>query len=386
MASSEHSVVPRTAAVVVAAGKGLRTGGDVPKQFVSWHGKPLVRHSVEALAASGIAPIIIAIPKGWDDVAAACLDGIAGVQYVHGGATRQESVKLALEALQLSSPELVLIHDAARPVLPRAVIDGLLAALAKGPAAIPVLPVVDSMVRGKSGYRAETVARDELYRVQTPQGFNYAAILDAHRQWNGASDAGDDAQVAVAAGMQVTLTSGDETLRKVTFAADLQEPAMNRPPRTGTGFDVHRLVEGEDLWLCGVKVPHSKGLSGHSDADVAIHALVDALLGAIAAGDIGDHFPPSDPQWKGASSDRFLTHAGQLVASAGYRIANVDITIICEAPKIGPHKLAMRQTLARILGIDLDAVSVKATTTERLGSTGRGEGIAAQAVVTVFAE
>lgn len=161
---------------------------------------------------------------------------------------------------------------------------------------------------------------------------------------------------------------------------------MNRPPRTGTGFDVHRLVEGEDLWLCGVKVPHSKGLSGHSDADVAIHALVDALLGAIAAGDIGDHFPPSDPQWKGASSDRFLTHAGQLVASAGYRIANVDITIICEAPKIGPHKLAMRQTLARILGIDLDAVSVKATTTERLGSTGRGEGIAAQAVVTVFAE
>ncbi len=265
-------------------------------------------------------------------------------------------------------------------------IDGLLAALETDAAAIPVLPVVDSVVRGTSGFRAETVAREELYRVQTPQGFNFAAILGAHRAWSGGPDAGDDAQVAVAAGIQVRLTPGDESLRKVTFAADLQESSMIRPPRTGMGFDVHRLVEGEDLWLCGVKVPHSKGLSGHSDADVAIHALVDALLGAIAAGDIGDHFPPSDPQWKGASSDRFLAHAGQLVASAGYRIANVDVTIICEAPKIGPHKLAMRHALARILGIDLSAISVKATTTERLGLTGRGEGIAAQAVVTVFAD
>lgn len=376
----------RTAAIVVAAGKGLRTGGAVPKQFVAWRGKPLVRHSVEALAMAGIAPIVIAIPEGWDDIAAASVAGIAGVQFVHGGATRQESVKRALEALAHVAPQTVLIHDAARPVLPRAVIDGLLQALANGPAAIPVLPVVDSMVRGTSGFRAETVARDELYRVQTPQAFDYRLILEAHRRWQGPFDAGDDAQVADAAGMQVTLTAGDEDLRKVTFAADLQEPSMNRPPRTGMGFDVHRLVEGEDLWLCGVKIPHDKGLSGHSDADVAIHALVDALLGAIAAGDIGDHFPPSDPQWKGASSDRFLAHAAQLVAKDGYRIANVDVTIICEAPKIGPYKFVMREALAGILGIDLAAVSVKATTTERLGLTGRGEGIAAQAVVTVVPE
>lgn len=375
-----------TAAIVVAAGKGLRTGGDVPKQFVSWRAKPLLRHCVEALAKAGISPIIIAIPPGWDDVAATSVAGIAGVRFVHGGETRQESVRHSLEALTADPPARVLIHDAARPVLPAHVIDGLLAALAEHDAAIPVLPTVDSMVRGEHGLRAETVNREGLYRVQTPQAFAFKAILEAHRQWDGAPDAGDDAQVAVAAGLTVALTPGDEALRKVTFAADLQEQPMNRPPRTGMGFDVHRLVEGEDLWLCGVKVPHAKGLSGHSDADVAIHALVDALLGAIAAGDIGDHFPPSDAQWKGASSDRFLVHAHQLVIEAGYRIGNVDVTIICEAPRIGPHKLALRQALARILRIDLGAVSVKATTTERLGTTGRGEGIAAQAVVTVVAD
>lgn len=375
-----------TAAIVVAAGKGLRTGGDVPKQFVPWRAKPLLRHCVEVLAEAGISPIVIAIPQGWDDVAAASVAGIAGVRFVHGGETRQESVRISLEALAANPPARVLIHDAARPVLPAHVIESLMAALAEQDAAIPVLPTVDSMVRGDHGLRAETVTRDGLYRVQTPQAFAFKAILEAHRIWDGPPDAGDDAQVAVAAGLAVALTPGDEALRKVTFAADLQEQPMNRPPRTGMGFDVHRLVEGEDLWLCGVKIPHAKGLSGHSDADVAIHALVDALLGAIAAGDIGDHFPPSDAQWKGASSDRFLVHAHQLVIEAGYRIANVDVTIICEAPRIGPHKLAMRQALARILGIDLEAVSVKATTTERLGTTGRGEGIAAQAVVTVFAD
>ncbi|MBA4354746.1 MAG: bifunctional 2-C-methyl-D-erythritol 4-phosphate cytidylyltransferase/2-C-methyl-D-erythritol 2,4-cyclodiphosphate synthase [Novosphingobium sp.] len=374
------------AAVVVAAGKGLRTGGAVPKQFVEWRGKPLIRHSVEALAMAGISPIVIAIPQGWDEVAQASVAGISEVRLVHGGATRQESVRIALEALNAAAPAHVLIHDAARPILPQAVIDGLLKGLELHPAAIPALPVVDSMVRGEAGLRADTVTREELYRVQTPQAFDYAAILAAHHVWRGAPDAGDDAQVAAAAGLAVTLTPGDEALRKVTFANDLKEQSMSRPPRTGMGFDVHRLVEGEDLWLCGVNVPHTKGLSGHSDADVAIHALVDALLGAIAAGDIGDHFPPSDAQWKGASSDRFLAHAAHLVHEAGYRISNVDVTIICEAPRIGPHKLAMREALARILGIDLEAVSVKATTTERLGLTGRGEGIAAQAVVTVIAD
>jgi 2-C-methyl-D-erythritol 4-phosphate cytidylyltransferase/2-C-methyl-D-erythritol 2,4-cyclodiphosphate synthase len=202
--------------------------------------------------------------------------------------------------------------------------------------------------------------------------------------WAGAPDAGDDAAVAEAAGLAVALVPGDERLRKVTFASDLEDDAMTTPLfRTGMGYDVHRLVEGEELWLCGVKIEHTKGLSGHSDADVAIHALVDALLGAVAAGDIGDHFPPSDPQWKGAASDRFLAHASRLVAESGHAISNVDVTIICEAPRIGPHKAAMRARLAAILAIDIGRVSVKATTTERLGFTGRGEGIAAQAVATV---
>lgn len=374
-----------TAAVVVAAGKGLRTGGTVPKQFVQWRGKPLVRHSVEALVDAGVSPIMVAIPEGWEEIAANSLDGLAGVRFVLGGETRQASVRLALEALEADAPAQVLIHDAARPLLSQAVIGGLIEALQRGVAAIPVLPVVDSMIRGAGDAMSGKVEREELYRVQTPQAFNFGTILDAHRRWEGAPDAGDDAQVAVAAGHEVLLAPGDEALRKVTFAADLEEHDMIRAPRTGMGFDVHRLVEGEELWLCGVKVPHGKGLSGHSDADVAIHALVDALLGAVALGDIGDHFPPSDPQWKGASSDRFLAHAAHLASEAGYEIANVDVTIICEAPKIGPHKSAMRETLARILGIDLAAVSVKATTTERLGLTGRGEGIAAQAVATVVA-
>lgn len=374
-----------TAAVVVAAGKGLRTGGTVPKQFVQWRGKPLVRHCVEALVEAGIRPVVVAIPEDWQEVAVASLDGLDGVRLVRGGDTRQTSVRLALEALEADAPARVLIHDAARPLLSQAVIEGLIIALQRGVAAIPALPVVDSMVRGAQGTMAGTVAREELYRVQTPQAFDFNTILQAHRNWQGEPDAGDDAQVAVAAGHEVVLAPGDEALRKVTFAADLEEQDMIRAPRTGMGFDVHRLVEGEDLWLCGVKVPHTKGLSGHSDADVAIHALVDALLGAVALGDIGDHFPPSDPQWKGASSDRFLAHAAHLVREAGYEIANVDVTIICEAPKIGPHKSAMREALGRILRIDLDAVSVKATTTERLGLTGRGEGIAAQAVATVVA-
>ncbi|MFN3553959.1 MAG: bifunctional 2-C-methyl-D-erythritol 4-phosphate cytidylyltransferase/2-C-methyl-D-erythritol 2,4-cyclodiphosphate synthase [Novosphingobium meiothermophilum] len=392
----------RGAAVVVAAGKGLRAGTKLPKQFVIWQGKPLLRHSVESLLRAGIAPVVVAIPSGWEAEAEAALAGLRQVVFVTGGATRQESVRRALEELAGAPPETVLIHDAARPVLPQPVIARLLGALRKGRAAVPVLPVVDSMVRGADGTMAATVAREELYRVQTPQAFDFTAILAAHRNWQGLPDAGDDAQVATAAGHTVLLVEGDEALRKVTFAHDLLEypaassetetgrhserrKAMTLPVRMGTGFDVHRLVEGEALWLCGVKVPHDKGLSGHSDADVAIHALVDALLGAIAAGDIGDHFPPSDPRWKGASSDRFLDHAVSLVQEAGYRIGNVDVTIICEAPKIGPHKAAMRETLARILRIDSAAVSVKATTTERLGMTGRGEGIAAQAAATLVA-
>lgn len=366
------------AAVIVAAGQGLRAGQPLPKQFALWRGKPVVRHSAEALAKAGITPIVVAIPENGEDAARAALDGVTGVQLVTGGATRQESVRKALEALAADAPQAVLIHDAARPGLTSVVIDRLLAALQDHPAAIPVLPVVDSLTEANDGLMGQPARREALRRVQTPQAFRYAEILTAHRQWPGAAEAGDDAQVARAAGLAVALVDGDEQLHKLTFASDFAQaaPAM----RVGTGYDVHRLAEGEELWLCGVRIDHPRGLSGHSDADVAIHALVDAILGAVADGDIGSHFPPSDPQWKGASSDRFLAHAVSLAHAQGYRIGNVDVTIICEAPRIGPHRQAMRERLAQLLEAPLSAVSVKATTTERLGFTGRAEGIAVQAV------
>lgn len=374
----------RTAAVIVAAGQGLRAGQPLPKQFALWRGKPVVRHSAEALAASGITPIVVAIPAGAEEIATAGLAGIAGIRLVTGGATRQQSVRLALEALEQDVPDTVLIHDAARPVLPGAVIERLLAALDTAPGAIPVLPVVDSLTAADGAMMGAPARREDLRRVQTPQAFRYADILAAHRAWSGAADAGDDAQVARAAGLAVALVDGDEALHKLTFASDFA--AARAPIRVGTGYDVHRFAPGEEMWLCGVRIEHHSGLSGHSDADVAIHALVDAILGAVGNGDIGSHFPPSDPQWKGASSDQFLVHAAKLAGEAGYRIGNVDVTIICEAPKIGPHRPAMRARLAELLGTSVEAVSVKATTTEKLGFTGRSEGIAAQAVATLIAD
>ena len=371
----------RAAALVVAAGQGLRAGQPLPKQFARWRGKPVVRHSVEALAAAGIAPIVVAIPAGTDELASEALAGIAGVRLITGGATRQESVRLGLETLEADAPALVLIHDAARPVVPGAVIDRLIAALGFHYAAIPVLPVVDSLAQENDGMMTAAADREGLRRVQTPQAFHFPAILAAHRSWTGVTSAGDDAQVAQAAGIAVVTVAGDEALQKLTFEHDF---ATQLPPlRVGTGYDVHRLADGEELWLCGVRIAHDQGLAGHSDADVAIHALVDALLGAIGAGDIGQHFPPGDPQLRGAPSHRFLAHAAALVSEAGYRVGNIDLTLICEAPKIGPHREAMRARLAEILGIDTAMVSVKATTTERLGFTGRGEGIAAQAVATL---
>lgn len=380
---NEVAPLPRTAAVIVAAGQGLRAGQPVPKQFALWRGKPVVRHSAEALAAAGIQPIIVAIPEGGEELARRALDGVAGVRLVVGGATRQESVRKALEALEADAPALVLIHDAARPVLPAGVIDRLVTALGDLPGAIPVLPVVDSLTEASGNIMGAPANRDVLRRVQTPQAFHYPAILAAHRTWPGLPTAGDDAQVAQAADLSIALVEGDEKLHKLTFAGDF---AAELPPvRIGTGYDVHRLAEGEELWLCGVRIDHPRGLAGHSDADVAIHALVDAILGAIGAGDIGGHFPPSDARWKGASSDRFLTHTVALAAEAGYRIGNVDVTIICEAPKIGPHREVMQARLAELLGCPPGAVSVKATTTERLGFAGRGEGIAAQAVAALLA-
>ncbi len=379
---SDNTALPPFAAVIVAAGEGLRAGQPVPKQFALWRGAPVVRHSAEALAAAGAAPIIVAIPEGADAVANDALAGIEGVSLVTGGASRQASVRLALESMEAAAPDLVLIHDAARPILPKRVTERLLAGLSGSQAAIPVLPVVDSLAVDQAGLMAGTADRESLRRVQTPQAFRFAPILAAHRNWEGEDAAGDDAQVARAAGIDVALVEGHEKLHKLTFAEDFL-PEM-RAIRIGTGFDVHRLVEGEELWLCGIKLDHTHGLSGHSDADVALHAVVDALLGAAGKGDIGDHFPPGDPQWKGASSDRFVTHAVSLVAEAGYAVGNVDLTIICEAPKIGPHRDTMRDRLAGLLGIQADLVSVKATTTERLGFTGRGEGIAAQAAATII--
>ncbi|MFN9580640.1 MAG: bifunctional 2-C-methyl-D-erythritol 4-phosphate cytidylyltransferase/2-C-methyl-D-erythritol 2,4-cyclodiphosphate synthase [Novosphingobium sp.] len=374
--------LPRLAAVIVAAGQGLRAGQPLPKQFARWRGKPVVRHSAEALAAAGVSLIVIAIPEGAEAIAAECLADLPGIRLITGGGTRQESVRLGLEALADSAPDLVLIHDAARPVLPLDVIDRLVAALAVQPGAIPVLPVVDSLTEADGELMGNPARREVLRRVQTPQAFRFADILAAHRSWSGAADAGDDAQVARAANLAVALVEGDERLRKLTFASDF---AADLPPlRVGTGYDVHRLAAGEELWLCGVQIEHSHGLAGHSDADVAIHALVDAILGAIGQGALGSHFPPRDPQWQGAASDRFLAHAATLANEAGYRIGNVDLTIICEAPKIGPHRDAMRARLAEILATGIDAISVKATTTERLGFTGRAEGIAAQAVATLL--
>ena len=375
------AALPPFAAVIVAAGKGLRAGGTMPKQFADWRGKPLVRHSAEAFARLGARPIVVAVPADALVQAQQVLSDIESVQIVSGGPSRRESVARALEALALAGPAMVLIHDAARPDLPRSVVERLLGALATQPGAIPVLPVVDSIAVAAGGLMASAARREELRRVQTPQAFRYADILAAHRAWNGAADAGDDAQVARAAGLPVALVEGDERLRKLTFAEDFR--TGGGMIRTGTGFDVHRLAEGEELWLCGVRIEHDRGLAGHSDADVGLHAVVDAILGACALGDIGQHFPPADPRWKDAASGRFVTHAVALAADAGYAVGNVDLTLICEAPKIGPHREAMRTKLAALLGVDPGQVSIKATTTERLGFTGRGEGIAAQAAATL---
>ncbi|QPL38688.1 bifunctional 2-C-methyl-D-erythritol 4-phosphate cytidylyltransferase/2-C-methyl-D-erythritol 2,4-cyclodiphosphate synthase [Erythrobacter sp. A30-3] len=374
--------LPSFAAIVVAAGKGLRAGQPLPKQFAMWRGKPVLRHSVETLLDAGARPLVIAVPPDGEQAVLDALAGLEGFALVAGGTTRQQSVKKALAAVD--SAERILIHDAARPDLPLPVIERLLAALEHHPGAIPVLPVIDSLSVENDGVMSGTAPREQLRRVQTPQAFRFDAIFRAHQAWQDEASAGDDAQVLRANGGIVAHVQGDDRLAKLTFAEDfmVQQPSI----RIGMGFDVHRLVEGEELWLGGIRLDHSKGLSGHSDADVALHAIVDALLGAVANGDIGSHFPPRDPRWKGASSDQFLEHAAKLVREAGYGVGNVDLTIICEAPKIGPHRDAMRTRIADLLGVDIALVSVKATTTERLGLTGRGEGIAAQAIATVIKE
>ena len=351
----------------------------------------MLRHSLDALSAHPrINDIVVVVAAGQEDQTNEIVAGLPNLAIVVGGDTRRYSVRNGLQHLE-KNPEItgVLIHDAARPFLPPKVIDDLIAALENHAGAVPALPVTDSLARSHDGATlSASESRDGLWRIQTPQAFDLNAICTAHDQWDPAHEATDDARMAMAAGFNVALVPGDEHLAKYTFPSDFAGHTKHKAPmqifRTGTGYDVHRLVAGEELWLCGIKIEHDKGLAGHSDADVALHALTDAILGAAAMGDIGDHFPPSDPQWRGAASDRFLAHAGSLVAAKGYKIANVDVTIICEAPKIGPHRENMRQRVAEILQIDIDAVSIKATTTERLGYTGRGEGIAAQAVATLM--
>lgn len=372
---------PITVALIVAAGSGSRAGGEQAKQFRLLRGKPMLWHSYAALANHGaVDQVYVAIGAGQENEAAAALEGLREPIFVEGGATRRESVYRGLKAIAANGgADQVLIHDAARPFLPSTVIDVLLDALTLSPGAVPALPVVDSLSRG-DGILSETVERAHLWRIQTPQAFVFEHVYSAHRSWNG-PEPSDDARMVMAQGGEVRIVAGAEALNKFTFSTDFA--GLNMPSfRSGNGFDVHRLVPDAELWLCGVLIPHDKGLSGHSDADVAMHALTDAILGAIAKGDIGDHFPPTDPQWRGASSDRFLEHAMKLARADGFDLSNADVTIICERPKIGPFRGQMRERLAEIMSVDVDRISVKATTTEMLGFTGRGEGIAAQASAT----
>ena len=378
---------PKTVALIVAAGQGSRAGGDVPKQYRTIAGKAVLAHAHEAIAGHGaIDAVFVVVADGQQHVARALLGD--EVQVVAGADSRRGSVRAGLEAIDAAGgADIVLIHDAARPFLPAAVVDRLLEALADSEGAIPTLPVADTLVREDGGTMADTVKRTQLHRVQTPQAFRFATILAAHRAWDEARDATDDAQILRASGHDVMLVQGDERLEKLTYRQDFARAEALLAPayvtRVGMGYDVHRLAPGEPLWLGGVLVPHDRGLAGHSDADVALHAMVDAMLGALADGDIGSHFPPSDPQWRGAPSDRFLAYARDRVTARGGRIDHVDLTIICEAPKIGPHRDAMRARIAAILDVPIERVSVKATTTERLGFAGRREGIAAQAVATL---
>ncbi|MES1976105.1 MAG: bifunctional 2-C-methyl-D-erythritol 4-phosphate cytidylyltransferase/2-C-methyl-D-erythritol 2,4-cyclodiphosphate synthase [Pseudomonadota bacterium] len=372
-----------TAALIVAAGQGVRSGSTLPKQFALLAGKPMIAHSHAALAGHPqIDQIMVVVGEGQAEALNAAL---GDVRHVPGGATRRMSVRAGLEALAATAPERVLIHDAARPFLSAAIIDRLLGALAANDGSVPALPIADTLARG-DGLLGDVVPRDGLHRIQTPQAFRFETIIAAHRGWSGGEPT-DDAQMVRATGGTVALVEGDIMLEKITYPADFAAAEMRHAAamrvRSATGFDVHRLVEGEQLWLGGVLVPHDKGLSGHSDADVALHAITDALLGTIGDGDIGMHFPPSDPKWRGADSAQFLQHAAELVAGRGGIIDFVDLTIICEAPKIGPHREAMRRRIAALLRLTPGQISVKATTTERLGFAGRGEGIAAQAIATI---
>lgn len=377
------------AAIIVAAGRGTRAGPGIAKQWRDLAGRPVLSHTLDAFRTAGIGEIVVVLHP--DDMTLMQAGIPLGVTVVAGGDNRRASVRYALEALAEAPPQQVLIHDGARPLVSQTVIASVLEALKRAPAAAPALPVVDALWLGRDGSVVRTVPRNDLFRAQTPQGFDFAAILNAHRAHAG--DAADDVEIACAAGLDVVMTPGCSHNIKLTYPSDFaqaerflaERQAVSMKIRIGNGYDVHRFGPGDGCWLCGVLVPHERALQGHSDADVGMHALTDAIYGALAQGDIGQHFPPSDPKWKGAASHLFLRHAVAMAASHGYRLGNCDVTLVCEFPKIGPHAGAMRAALATIIGCSPDCVSVKATTSERLGFTGREEGIAAIATVSLVA-
>jgi 2-C-methyl-D-erythritol 4-phosphate cytidylyltransferase / 2-C-methyl-D-erythritol 2,4-cyclodiphosphate synthase len=377
-----------TCALIVAAGRGTRFGGDLPKQYLPLGGATVLRHAVNASAAHPrIAGVLVAIRPEDRALFDRAVAGLSVLPPVPGGAERQDSVRFGLEALAEHKPERVLIHDGARPFPDAALIGRVIDGLDRAPAAIPALPLGDTIKRVEDGRIRGTIDRSQLWRAQTPQGFHFDAILAAHRQMAG-HVLTDDAAVAEAAGLMPLIVAGSEENLKVTTADDLAAAerhlaARQGDVRVGQGFDVHPFGPGDHVMVCGIAIPHEVAPLGHSDADVGLHALTDAVLGAIGAGDIGLHFPPSDPQWRGASSDRFLAYAATLVRERGGAVAAVDVTIICERPKIAPYRDRMIERVAEILEISPGRVSVKATTTEKLGFAGRGEGIAAQAVATI---
>lgn len=368
-------------AIVVAAGSGSRAGGS--KQWRLLGGQTVARRAVAAL--SDARQGVLVVPSGDEAQGRAALEGLDRWRVVAGATDRAGSVRAGLQALVGDGDTPVLVHDAARPLLPAAVITDLLTALEDADGALPALPCADSLRRGENDWITGAQDREGLFRAQTPQAFRRRVLIAALDRWPGAAPPTDEAEAVLAAGGRVRLVQGDPRLMKLTYPEDfaMAEALLLRQIRVGTGFDVHRWGPGASVWLCGVEIPHDQTLIGHSDADAGLHALTDALLGAIGEGDIGDHFPPSDPQWKGAASDRFLVHAADLIRRRGGRIVNVDVTLICEQPKVKPHRHAMRERLAELLAIPLDTVSVKATTTEALGFTGRGEGLAAQAACSV---
>lgn len=388
----------RVAALVVAAGRGTRAGGNGPKQYRMLAGKAVLAHAVEAcLAHPAVGTVQVVVHPDDLRLYRACTPASPRLlEPVAGGATRQQSVLAGLEALAAASaaPDIVLVHDAARPFLSAALIDRALAALSgDGVAAVPCLPLTDTVKQiDAAGYVAATPDRARLRSVQTPQVFAFAALIAAHRAAAGRPDivATDDAAVMEWAGHRVAIFPGDPANVKLTEAADFEAAerrlgggAAMDGIRIGQGYDVHAFGPGDHVWLGGIRIPHERGVMAHSDGDVVLHAATDAVLGAIAEGDIGTHFPPGDPQWRGASSDRFLAHAARLVAARGGRIANLDVTVVCEAPKVGPHREAMRARIAEIAGIGIDRVGIKATTSERMGFTGRREGLAALAIAAV---